>query len=291
MASAVNKRLDGWVPESKLVRLRDERRRRHRSAETPPPAPAGAPAPAPSAPAGEAGGSSSETPRHSRRRDPVVAASAEEAARGGSGRQSQLERQHDEITKVKNIQEIRLGRYEIDAWYYSPYPGEYARCERLYICEYCLKYMRRLATLQQHMPKCELRHPPGDEIYRDGPRSFWEVDGQRNKIYCQNLCLLAKLFLDHKTLYYDVESFLFYVLTERDEHGCHTVGYFSKEKNSPDDYNLACIMTLPPYQRMGYGNFLISFCLLSLPSPSFFIDLAPHFSHSLTFTLVLCLFI
>jgi hypothetical protein len=27
------------------------------------------------------------------------------------------------------------------------------------------------------------------------------------------------------------------------------VGYFSKEKNSPDDYNLACILTLPPYQR------------------------------------------
>jgi hypothetical protein len=35
------------------------------------------------------------------------------------------------------------------------------------------------------------------------------VDGKDNKMYCQNLCLLAKLFLDHKTLYYDVEPFLF----------------------------------------------------------------------------------
>jgi Histone acetyltransferase (MYST family) len=42
------------------------------------------------------------------------------------------------------------------------------------------------------------------------------VDGNVNKIYCQNLCLLAKLFLDHKTLYYDVEPFLFYVLTRND---------------------------------------------------------------------------
>ena len=41
----------------------------------------------------------------------------------------------------------------------------------------------------------------------------YEVDGNTNKIYCQNLCLLVKLFLDHKTLYYDVEPFLFYVLT------------------------------------------------------------------------------
>ena len=48
------------------------------------------------------------------------------------------------------------------------------------------------------------------------------------QIYCQNLCLLAKLFLDHKTLYYDVEPFLFYVMTESDTNGCHMVGYFSK---------------------------------------------------------------
>lgn len=38
-----------------------------------------------------------------------------------------------------------------------------------------------------------------------------------NKIYSQTLCLLAKLFLDHKTLYYDVEPFLFYVLTKNDQ--------------------------------------------------------------------------
>ena len=45
----------------------------------------------------------------------------------------------------------------------------------------------------------------------------FEVDGNVNRIYCQNLCLLAKLFLDHKTLYYDVEPFLFYVLTSNDQ--------------------------------------------------------------------------
>lgn len=37
------------------------------------------------------------------------------------------------------------------------------------------------------------------------------------------------------------------------------MGYFSKEKNSKEDFNLACILTLPPYQRKGYGRFLISF--------------------------------
>ncbi|CAN1288341.1 Histone acetyltransferase of the MYST family 1 [Linum perenne] len=107
--------------------------------------------------------------------------------------------------------------------------------------------------------KCDLKHPPGDEIYRSGTLSMFEVDGKKNKVYGQNLCYLAKLFLDHKTLYYDVDLFLFYVLCECDDRGCHMVGYFSKEKHSEDSYNLACILTLPPYQRKGYGKFLIAF--------------------------------
>lgn len=128
-----------------------------------------------------------------------------------------LEREHVEMTKVKNIPRIELGRYEIDAWYYSPYPDCYAnehlKEDRLYMCEFCLKYMKTAATLERHKRKCDLRHPPGDEIYRDGELSVFEVDGKDNKMYCQNLCLLAKLFLDHKTLYYDVEPFMFYILT------------------------------------------------------------------------------
>jgi histone acetyltransferase MYST1 len=119
--------------------------------------------------------------------------------------------------------------------------------------------MKKKTTLLRHKEKCTLRHPPGNEIYRKDNLSMFEVDGSVNKIYCQNICLLAKLFLDHKTLYYDVEPFLFYILTEVDDRGCHMVGYFSKEKNSPDDFNLACILTLPPFQRKGFGKFLIAF--------------------------------
>jgi histone acetyltransferase MYST1 len=42
-------------------------------------------------------------------------------------------------------------------------------------------------------------------------------------------------------------------------YGYHIVGYFSKEKESEDAYNLACILMIPSYQRKGYGKFLISF--------------------------------
>lgn len=85
------------------------------------------------------------------------------------------------------------------------------------------------------------------------------MDGRKNKIYCQNLCLLSKMFLDHKSLFYDVEPFLFYVITETDDDGAHFVGYFSKEKLSPKNYNVSCIMTLPVRQRQGWGNLLIDF--------------------------------
>lgn len=57
------------------------------------------------------------------------------------------------------------------------------------------------------------------------------------QIYCQNLCLLAKLFLDHKTLYFDVEPFIFYILTEVNKHGAHIVGYFSKVRLLPEGQN------------------------------------------------------
>uniref|UniRef100_A0A8C9TNM2 Histone acetyltransferase n=1 Tax=Scleropages formosus TaxID=113540 RepID=A0A8C9TNM2_SCLFO len=168
-----------------------------------------------------------------------------------------------QITEGSNmIKTILFGRYELDTWYHSPYPEEYARLGRLYMCEFCLKYMKSQTILRRHMAKCVWKHPPGDEIYRKGAISVFEVDGKKNKIYCQNLCLLAKLFLDHKTLYYDVEPFLFYVMTEADNTGCHLVGYFSKEKNSFLNYNVSCILTMPQYMRQGYGKMLIDFSYL-----------------------------
>ncbi|KAF7279892.1 hypothetical protein GWI33_006626 [Rhynchophorus ferrugineus] len=162
----------------------------------------------------------------------------------------------------RNPAAIEFGKYEIQTWYSSPFPQEYARLPKLFLCEFCLKYTKSKAVLERHQDKCTWRHPPATEIYRCDDISVFEVDGNVNKIYCQNLCLLAKLFLDHKTLYYDVEPFLFYVLTKNDKKGCHLVGYFSKEKHCAQKYNVSCIMTMPQYQRQGFGRFLIDFSYL-----------------------------
>ena len=37
------------------------------------------------------------------------------------------------------------------------------------------------------------------------------------------------------------------------------VGYFSKEKECAEGYNVACILTLPQHQRHGFGKLLIEF--------------------------------
>ncbi|RKF76403.1 Histone acetyltransferase esa-1 [Golovinomyces cichoracearum] len=173
---------------------------------------------------------------------------------GGSMTQNQAE-----ISRIRNISKVQFGRFDLYPWYFSPYPEIFTHEDVIYICEFCLCYYGDIKSFTRHRKKCTLQHPPGNEIYRDDYVSFFEIDGRRQRTWCRNLCLLSKMFLDHKTLYYDVDPFLFYVMTSRDEKGFHLVGYFSKEKESADGYNVACILTLPQFQRKGYGRLLIQF--------------------------------
>lgn len=191
----------------------------------------------------------------------------ESLRRGGS-----MTQRTEEISRVKNIDKIEMGEHVVDAWYFSPYPqelidsclsenGEKTECI-IYLCDFCLEAFGRRSQLIRHRTtpgKCPISHPPGNEIYRSGSLSFFEIDGHKQKTYCRRLCLLSKLFLDHKTLFYDVDPFLFYILTENSARGSRILGYFSKEKESLEKYNLACILTLPQHQRKGFGRVLIEF--------------------------------
>uniref|UniRef100_T1IDC0 histone acetyltransferase n=1 Tax=Rhodnius prolixus TaxID=13249 RepID=T1IDC0_RHOPR len=131
-----------------------------------------------------------------------------------------------EITQnVNNINQqprspaqIEFGKYLIHTWYSSPFPQEYARLGKLFLCEFCLKYTKSRIVLERHLDKCNWRHPPGTEIYRNNDLSVFE--------------------------------------------GFHLVGYFSKEKHCQQKYNVSCIMTMPQYQKQGYGRFLIDFSYL-----------------------------
>ncbi|PIO75333.1 MOZ/SAS family protein [Teladorsagia circumcincta] len=69
---------------------------------------------------------------------------------------------------------------------------------------------------------CKRRNPPGEAIYVEGDIKVYEVFGALEKV---------------------------------DSEGTHIAAMFSKEMYSAN--NLACIMTLPCYQRKGYGNLMI----------------------------------
>ena len=84
----------------------------------------------------------------------------------------------------KTPKSIELGKFEMEVWYQSPYPEEYSCLPKLYICEFCLKYLKSATQLRRHAAKCVWNHPPGDEIYRKEPISVFEICGKRYKQVC-----------------------------------------------------------------------------------------------------------
>ncbi|CAD6884533.1 unnamed protein product [Tilletia caries] len=143
----------------------------------------------------------------------------------------------------------------------SAAPAQTPLTERLFVCEGCFLYQCTYEDYWVHKRKCDKRRPPGRKVYQRGAHTIWEVDGAKEFDYCLNLCLFGKLFIDHKTLYFDVDPFYFYVITNGEGYTDfdRPFGYFSKEKVSYEDYNLACIVTFPPYQRQGWGAMMIEF--------------------------------
>ena len=74
----------------------------------------------------------------------------------------------DVVTRMKNIEAVELGRwtqhgticcmvdmypyprYRIKPWYFSPYPQELTTLPVIYLCEFCLKYLKSKKCLERH---------------------------------------------------------------------------------------------------------------------------------------------
>ena len=70
-------------------------------------------------------------------------------------------------TPALRIRTIRFGEYDIQTWYDAPFPEEYANLPdgRLWICEFCLKYMRSQFISVRHRvcPQFYPSTPPPDD--------------------------------------------------------------------------------------------------------------------------------
>ncbi|CAD6564515.1 MAG: hypothetical protein TREMPRED_005393, partial [Tremellales sp. Tagirdzhanova-0007] len=218
------------------------------------------------------------------------------------------EREHAAMTRMRNFEDVRFGEYLIKTWYYSPYPfpleeaaitqatvpssqsiskGNLSPNRKLFSAHRAftvngtkdkpksMSAPRTSDTLAAGMGKgLEAAGgrlwPPGRKVYQRGGYTIWEIDGAQASLYCQNLSLFGKLFIDHKSVFFHVDNFLFYVLCDaatsrRDQ----VMAFFSKqEKLSYDDYNLACIVTFPPFQNQGFGKLLIELSYYLTRHPS-----------------------
>ena len=111
-------------------------------------------------------------------------------------------KEHEEVTKIKNVNTLELGKYQMDTWYFSPLPKELMAMANtntgggsaatgtgggggnkdagnnvidvLYVDEFSLNFFTRKEELLRYQQKTLLekgggrRHPPGNEIYRCG---------------------------------------------------------------------------------------------------------------------------
>ncbi|OAG03661.1 acyl-CoA N-acyltransferase [Paraphaeosphaeria sporulosa] len=182
---------------------------------------------------------------------------------------------------ARNVHNVVLGSLVIEPWFSSEgYPEEIVgkEVDKLYVCQWCFKYTKELVPFLQHMVPCPQKAcpartspPPGTCIYTRDHISIHELDGASAKLYAQNLSLFAKLFLHAKSVFYDVSAFLFYLLVLDPAHPsipntlssspdtpAQVVGFFSKEKTSWDNNNLACICVFPPWQKQGLAQVLIA---------------------------------
>ena len=94
-------------------------------------------------------------------------------------------KEHEEVTKVKNVNTLELGKFRMDTWYFSPLPKELLNeggmIDILYVDEFSFNFFVRKEELQRFQSKTynlsgkkasgstrDRRHPPGNEIYRCG---------------------------------------------------------------------------------------------------------------------------
>lgn len=84
--------------------------------------------------------------------------------------------------KKENQHKIQFGNYVINTWFKSPYPPDVYTQSKFFICEFCFVSIKTANMAKRHKDKSCMKCPPGNEIYRQGNISIFEVDGQKNKV-------------------------------------------------------------------------------------------------------------
>ena len=166
-----------------------------------------------------------------------------------------------------------------------------AVCPIIHACPYCFAYSPSVESYTAHLKHHRSRQKEdpqwcpvpesAEKVYEWGGYAVYKIDGEKEKLYCQQLSLFGKLFLEQKSVFFDTSGFWYHVLAftppldeptltgaprkkphpgRADELGLTTqvLGFFSKEKLSWDQNNLACILVFPPFQHRQLGKLLMA---------------------------------
>ena len=83
---------------------------------------------------------------------------------------------------------IELGRYRMKPWYFSPYPPELATEPVIYICEFCLKYVKSKKCLERHKV-CRKESLIGAKFQIFAYRTLIQVIMHHTEISCCTVCV------------------------------------------------------------------------------------------------------
>ncbi|KAF3918828.1 hypothetical protein ABW20_dc0100913 [Dactylellina cionopaga] len=175
--------------------------------------------------------------------------------------------------RSENIDEVVYNGWKLQVEHIcTAYPKEPIKTREpgdscLYVCHKCLKYtMDPLESRNHDEMRHQIEHPRGVLVHSfDNARyQIYEIDGAiaEHQAFLQRMCLFGKFFIQNKSIWYEFDNFLFYVLVEKkieDTNAFSHCGFFSKEKTSYDENNLSCIILYPPYRSKGLGSALIEF--------------------------------
>ena len=132
--------------------------------------------------------------------------------------------------------------------------------DTLFVCPFCFKYTDIQMEWEHHMNCCKFKfNLPGKVMYNDGQLIVRKVKGVDQKLFCQCMCLMAKFFLDNKSVFYDLDYFDFYIAYQLLDRQEVPMGFYSRELLSWEANNLSCICVLPCYQNRRLGTKLIDF--------------------------------
>lgn len=132
--------------------------------------------------------------------------------------------------------------------------------ETLYVCPFCFRHTAQPAAMNIHITKCSMAHTlPGKVMYSHDGTVIRKVRGFKYPLMCQNMCSAAKLFLEHKSVFYCLTQYDFYIAYQTLD-GIETpMGFFSRELGSWEGNNLSVLCVFPCYQRRGIGSILVRF--------------------------------